>query len=96
MPERRRRAGWDRHGPLFPVHLVAKDLGYLVSTADGVDAKVPLSTVAAEVFVAGAAGEARELDIAGIATRYLSASSPMREGRTALSRRGGTGRPLEA
>lgn len=56
--------------PNFPVHLVAKDLNYLVATASEVGASVPIADSARRVFEDGAAGPARDLDIAGIAAAY--------------------------
>ncbi|MEM9564408.1 MAG: NAD(P)-dependent oxidoreductase [Actinomycetota bacterium] len=57
--------------PNFPVALVAKDLGYLRALAAEADAETPLTEAAAAVFQAGAAGPQADLDIAGIAERYL-------------------------
>ncbi len=57
--------------PNFPVHLVAKDLGYLARLAGDLHAEVPLCRAAGEVFASGASGDEADLDIAGIAARYL-------------------------
>lgn len=56
--------------PNFPVHLVAKDLAYLLDTAGIHHSETPIMTTAAAVFVQGADGTERDLDIAGIAQRY--------------------------
>lgn len=56
--------------PNFPIHLVAKDLGYLTATADELGAPVPLSGTAREIYGRGAEGDQRDLDIAGIAATY--------------------------
>ncbi|MEM8705119.1 MAG: NAD(P)-dependent oxidoreductase [Actinomycetota bacterium] len=58
------------HAPNFPIELVAKDLGYLVSTAARHDASMPVAERAAQVF-ASAAEHDGELDIAGVAATYL-------------------------
>ncbi|MEM8705189.1 MAG: NAD(P)-dependent oxidoreductase [Actinomycetota bacterium] len=58
------------HSPNFPIELVAKDLGYLVSTAARLDAPMPVAAQAADVF-ASAVDDVGELDIAGIAARYV-------------------------
>ena len=60
------------YSPNFPVQLVAKDFGYLTDLAGELGAEVPIAAAAEAVFAAGASGEQRELDIAGIATRYLT------------------------
>lgn len=62
--------GERRFEPNFPVHLVAKDLSYLVDTAGDVGASVPIADSARRVFEQRAAGPARDLDIAGIAAGY--------------------------
>ncbi|MEM7341732.1 MAG: NAD(P)-dependent oxidoreductase [Actinomycetota bacterium] len=58
--------------PNFPVSLVAKDFGYLQALAAEADATVPLVDATSAVYAAGAGGPEAELDIAGIAARYLS------------------------
>ncbi len=58
--------------PNFPVNLVDKDFGYLTQLADSLDADTPLTRAAAAVYSAGAAGPERDLDIAGIAQRYVA------------------------
>ncbi len=57
--------------PNFPVRLVAKDLSYLASSAADAGAAVPIIEAASSVFRDGAAGAERDLDIAGIAARYV-------------------------
>lgn len=57
--------------PNFPVPLVAKDFGYLERLAAALDAPVPLAAAAGEVYRAGAHGGEADLDIVGIADRYL-------------------------
>ena len=64
--------------PNFPVHLVAKDLAYLVDTAHSQHSQAPMMAVAAEVFASGADGAERDLDIAGIAHRYQTDNDPAR------------------
>ena len=64
------------YAPNFPVHLVAKDLRYLATTADDLEAATPIIDAARSVFEGGAEGDERDLDIAGIAQRYqLTATS---------------------
>lgn len=57
--------------PNFPVPLVAKDFGYLERLAAALDAPVPVAGAAGEVYRAGAHGGQADLDIVGIADRYL-------------------------
>jgi 3-hydroxyisobutyrate dehydrogenase len=57
--------------PNFPVRLVAKDLRYLTEVAEELGADTPLAREASSVFTAGASGAEHDLDIAGIALRYL-------------------------
>lgn len=56
--------------PNFPIHLVAKDLGYLTETSHRLGADVPVIRAASTVFADGVDGGLAELDIAGIARRY--------------------------
>ena len=56
--------------PNFPVELVAKDLAYLESL--GATEDLPLSGTAARVFADAASGPLAELDISGIASRYVN------------------------
>jgi len=58
--------------PNFPVHLVAKDFGYLTTVATELGAVVPVTEATAAVYDTAAHGPERELDIAGIADQYLS------------------------
>lgn len=60
--------------PNFPVSLVAKDLGYLEALADELAAEIPVTSAASRVFAAGANARQAELDISGIADRYLWSS----------------------
>lgn len=56
--------------PNFPIHLVAKDLGYLTTSARTAQAKTPIIDATQAVFEDGATGDEQNLDIAGIARRY--------------------------
>lgn len=58
------------YSPNFPVHLVAKDLGYLIRAAEVLGAELPIVEATGSVFTRAAAGDERDLDIAGIAHRY--------------------------
>lgn len=62
--------GERNYEPNFPVHLVAKDLSYLVNTASDVGASVPIAETTRGIFSQGAAGDEANLDIAGIAQTY--------------------------
>lgn len=57
--------------PNFPIRLVAKDFGYLTAVADTLDVAAPITGAAFTVYSDAANGPERELDIAGIASRYL-------------------------
>lgn len=59
--------------PNFPIHLVAKDLGYLTTAARTAGAKTPIIDTTTTVFNDGANGNEQNLDIAGIAERYQTA-----------------------
>lgn len=56
--------------PNFPIHLVAKDLGYLTTSARTAQAETPIIDATQAVFEDGATGDELNLDIAGIARRY--------------------------
>lgn len=56
--------------PNFPIHLVAKDLGYLTTSARTAQAETPIIDATQAVFEDGATGDEQNLDIAGIARRY--------------------------
>lgn len=56
--------------PNFPIHLVAKDLGYLTETSQRLGADMPIMQAAWTVFANGANEGLAELDIAGIARCY--------------------------
>lgn len=56
--------------PNFPIHLVAKDLNYLNHRAEQLDAALPIIEATRSVFEHAAAGNERDLDIAGIAKVY--------------------------
>ncbi len=58
------------YSPNFPVHLVEKDLGYLTETAQDLKARVPIAEATKAIYQQGAAGDQRDLDIAGIAQLY--------------------------
>lgn len=58
--------------PNFPVALVAKDFAYLCQLAAELGADVPIAETAAAVYEAGRREGQGELDIAGIAVRYLA------------------------
>lgn len=65
--------------PNFPIHLVAKDLAYLVDTAGKHNSETPLMAAAAAVFAQGDPdGSDRNLDIAGVARRYQVLTDPAR------------------
>ena len=57
--------------PNFPVALVAKDVAYLSGTAGEINASMPLMTAVKDVYEDGASGPERDLDISGIASRYV-------------------------
>lgn len=57
--------------PNFPIELVAKDFGYLTALADDIGADLPVTDAAASVYHSAAEGSERDVDIAGIAGRYL-------------------------
>lgn len=59
------------YAPNFPVELVAKDLGYLVSTAAAGRSAMPMAEATAAAFTAAVADGHGALDIAGIGARYL-------------------------
>lgn len=63
--------GERRFTPNFPVSLVAKDLRYLELAAEATGASAPLIHTAREVFDAGVDEAIGELDVSGIAARYL-------------------------
>ncbi len=58
------------YSPNFPVHLVAKDLGYLTKTAQHLKARLPIAEATHTIYQQAAAGDQRDLDIAGIAQLY--------------------------
>ncbi len=58
--------------PNFPVALVAKDLDYLNQVALAEDADTPMARAAESVFRAGVDEGRGALDIAGIASRYVT------------------------
>lgn len=62
--------------PNFPIHLVAKDLGYLTTAASNIGATVPITAATRSVFDQAAATAQRDLDIAAIADQYQIAHSP--------------------
>ncbi len=64
--------------PNFPVHLVAKDLDYLLETADAFDSETPVMATVKAVFCRGADGTERDLDIAGIAQHYQTTADATR------------------
>ena len=57
--------------PNFPVQLVAKDVTYLSGTAGEKGASMPVMTAVKAVYEDGASGPERDLDISGIAARYV-------------------------
>lgn len=68
--------------PNFPVHLVAKDLGYLAEAAREISAAIPIVDATRSIFDDGASNaEERDLDIAGIARRYQT-DMPIRSQRS--------------
>jgi 3-hydroxyisobutyrate dehydrogenase len=64
--------------PNFPVHLVAKDLDYLLDTADACDSETPVMATVHAVFSRSADGTERDLDIAGIAQHYQTTADATR------------------
>lgn len=58
--------------PNFPIPLVSKDFRYLGEAAAGLGAEVPVSKTAGTVYASMAAGNYGNLDIAGVAMRYLA------------------------
>lgn len=59
------------YAPNFPVELVAKDLGYLTSTAAADAIVMPIADAAAETFSVAVTEGHGALDIAGVAARYV-------------------------
>ncbi len=57
--------------PNFPIRLVAKDLGYLGELATDLAAETPIAAAAAATYASAADSGLGDLDIVGIADRYL-------------------------
>lgn len=68
----------DQHAPLFPIDLVAKDLRYAAETAQAAGAKTPVLEATRDAYAAAAAEGLGDLNIGGIARRYLDPSSSRR------------------
>jgi len=56
--------------PNFPINLVAKDFAYLARVASELASEHPITTATAQLYAEAANGTAKDLDIAGILSRY--------------------------
>lgn len=62
----------DNHAPLFPIHLVEKDLRYVIATAKAVGASMPVSTNVCDIFQAAIARGYGHDNITGIIKLFQS------------------------
>jgi 3-hydroxyisobutyrate dehydrogenase-like beta-hydroxyacid dehydrogenase len=61
----------DNFAPLFPIHLVEKDLGYFEKLAESMQAAIPAARTARDAFqLASEAGYSKD-NVSGIARMYL-------------------------
>lgn len=65
----------DQHAPLFPIHLVAKDLRYAAALAQGRHTPTPTLDTVRELFAAAEHRGEGLLNITGIARHYLSGAA---------------------
>ncbi len=61
----------DEHTPMFPIELVAKDLRYATEAAHAVNARLPTTTAAADVYAGAAVDGLGKLNLTGV-TRWIA------------------------
>ena len=60
----------DRHAPLFPIRLVAKDFRYVLQAVGAVDSSAPMSQADQEIYQAAIAQGHGDINITGVAKLF--------------------------